>query len=305
MYDKFVHADMKQKQRQLTTLLLDYMNGNVIFDELNEFTDRRGFHRNSGQRFSTIEIIYESHDSKGVTDISSVTWSEHNIDYPLNNGVRLNAEKLSDMVDYLIDHSYVAHTDTIYKQVIGMAMGVHNGPQMANLYCAHYELQYVLRRSIHYLTTLKLYITDPATPTDKLLRAEITLLFNMCRLMDDIAVVGMPDTIDTAAMLRDERETDGSNGVYPTYMTDTNGNVTLNPMEVNKEKHGLTCSYLDMFIQFKAHGHIQFEVYNKRDDMPVFQNYKRFPHIESTMAHTTLYKLHYVNYNHACHAIVP
>jgi hypothetical protein len=47
------------------------MNGNVIFDELNEFTDRRGFYRNRGQRFSTIEIIYESHDSKGVTNISS------------------------------------------------------------------------------------------------------------------------------------------------------------------------------------------------------------------------------------------
>jgi hypothetical protein len=58
-------------------------------------------------------------------------------------------------------------------------------------------------------------------------------------------------------------------------------------MEVNKEKHGLSYSYLDMLIQFKAHGHIQFEVYNKRDDMPVFKNYRRFPHIESTMAHTT------------------
>jgi hypothetical protein len=46
MYDKFVHADMKQ--RQSTTLLFDYMNGNVIFDELNEFTDRRGIQRSSG-----------------------------------------------------------------------------------------------------------------------------------------------------------------------------------------------------------------------------------------------------------------
>jgi hypothetical protein len=79
----------------------------------------------------------------------------------------------------VIDHSYVAHTDTIYKQVIGMAMGVHNGPQTTNLYCAHYELQYVLRRSKrHYLRTLKLYITVPATPKDKLLRAETTSLFN-------------------------------------------------------------------------------------------------------------------------------
>ena len=67
--------------------------------------------------------------------------------------------------------------------------------------------------------------------------------------MDDIAVVGMPDTIDTAAMLRYERETGGSDGVYPIYMTDTNGDVTLNPMEVNEEKYGLTCSYLDMLAK--------------------------------------------------------
>eukprot|EP00953_Heterococcus_sp_UTEX-ZZ885_P002695 1971-Heterococcus_DN1.PRE.1 len=141
------------------------------------------------------------------------------------------------MVDYLIDHNYIAHTEKIYKQVIGMAMGVHNAPQMANLYCAHYELQYVLRRSIGYLTVLNMYKTVPTTPKDKVLRAEMTSLFNMCRLMDDIAVVGMPATVDVSAMLRDERDTGGSDGVYPTHLTDAAGNITLNPMEVNREKH--------------------------------------------------------------------
>jgi hypothetical protein len=34
-------------------------------------------------------------------------------------------------------------------------------------------------------------------------------LFNMCRIMDDIAVVGMPDTVDVAAMMGDERDTGG------------------------------------------------------------------------------------------------
>jgi hypothetical protein len=33
---------------------------------------------------------------------------------------------------------------------------------------------------------------------------------------------------------------------------------------------------------------VQFEVYNKRDDMAVFKNYRRFPHIDSTMAHSTM-----------------
>jgi hypothetical protein len=50
-----------------------------------------------------------------------------------------------------------------------------------------------------------LYETIPTTPKDKVLRAEMASLFNICRLMDDIAVVGMPATIDVAAMLRDER----------------------------------------------------------------------------------------------------
>jgi hypothetical protein len=124
-----------------------------------------------------------------------------------------------------------------------------------------------------------------------MLRAEMVSLFNMCRLMDDIAVVGMPETVDIAAMMRDERDTGGGDGIYPTHMTDSGGNVITNPMEVNREKHGLRCSYLDMYIQFKARGHIQFTVYNKRDDMIVLQNYRRYPHITSTMAHSTKYNV--------------
>jgi hypothetical protein len=96
-----------------------------------------------------------------------------------------------------------------------------------------------LRRSVHYLTTLKLYESVPATPKDKMLRAEMVSLFNMCRLMDDIAVVGMPETVDIAAMMRDERDTGGGDGIYPTHMIDSGGNVMTNPMEVNREKHGL------------------------------------------------------------------
>ena len=79
--------------------------------------------------------------------IAEATWSDLDVTAPIQNGVRLSAETLSDMIDYLIDHSYVEHTGIIYRQVIGMAMGVHNAPQMANLYCASYELQYVLIRS--------------------------------------------------------------------------------------------------------------------------------------------------------------
>jgi hypothetical protein len=97
----------------------------------------------------------------------------------------------------------------------------------------------------------------------------------------------MPATINVAMILRDERDTGGSDGVYPTLITDSDRTVKMNPMEVNREKHGLNCSYLDMLIHFKDHGDVQFEIYNKRDEMAVFKNYRRFPHIQSTMAHST------------------
>jgi hypothetical protein len=59
---------------------------------------------------------------------STTTCSEHDVGYPIKNGVRLDVEKLCDMIEYLIDNSYVAHNGIVCKQVIGMAMGVHNAP---------------------------------------------------------------------------------------------------------------------------------------------------------------------------------
>jgi hypothetical protein len=57
--------------------------------------------------------------------------------------------------------------------------------------------------------------------------AEMASLFNMCRLMADIAVEGMPVAIDIIDMLRDKRATGGTDGVYPTHMTDNR--LQLNP----------------------------------------------------------------------------
>jgi hypothetical protein len=54
MYDKFVHSDMKSKLRKLTTLVFEYMKGNDIFTELDEFTGRRRF-KDSGHSLMKLE----------------------------------------------------------------------------------------------------------------------------------------------------------------------------------------------------------------------------------------------------------
>jgi hypothetical protein len=46
-------------------------------------------------------------------------------------------------------------------------------------------------------------------------------------------------------------------------------------------------SYLDMMIEFRDGGRILFEVYNERDDMPIFHNYRRFHYVSSAQAQST------------------
>jgi hypothetical protein len=53
MHDKFVHSDMKEQQRSLTTIVFDFMNGIKVFPESDEFLGRRGFQRDSKQNFAT------------------------------------------------------------------------------------------------------------------------------------------------------------------------------------------------------------------------------------------------------------
>jgi hypothetical protein len=100
---------MKQKLREITTLVFEYMRGNEILTELNEFIDRRNFKRASGQQFKTIEIIYEPSDSEGITATASANWSEHDSGYPIKNGVRLDADTLCEMVDHLQSKEQLLH----------------------------------------------------------------------------------------------------------------------------------------------------------------------------------------------------
>jgi hypothetical protein len=57
--------------------------------------------------------------------------------------------------------------------------------------------------------------------------------------MDDIAGVGMPASVWCICLSRDERDTGGSDSSCPTHLTVAAGNITLNPMGLNSNKHGL------------------------------------------------------------------
>jgi hypothetical protein len=120
MYDKFVHHDMKLRLRELTTMVFDYMSGKPILPSLHEYCGRRG------QHLTSMEVHYSSDDSRGVTAVGSTNWSERDVHDKVRNGVRLDADTLNDMVNFIIDNSYVSHAGVTYRQTVGMAMAVNN-----------------------------------------------------------------------------------------------------------------------------------------------------------------------------------
>ena len=130
--------------------------------------------------------------------------------------------------------------------------------------------------------------------------APFNALFNASRFIDDIGIAGIPHGVNVLALLSDTRADrsaavttpfSASDGIYPHSFTDDEGNVTINPMEVNVEQAATHCTYLDMRLQFKPGHRFVATVHQKRDGMPVFSSYRRFPHKDSRIATRTKYNV--------------
>jgi hypothetical protein len=211
---------------------------------------------------------------KGIRAIEEVTWSDMEANTAMESGVRVDSQTLLDMTSFIIDHTYVQHNNNIYRQRMGIAMGMNNSPQMAHLYCAMYETEFMLRAA-------SVYYTKPKDKRSNFDKARMACIFNTMRYIDDINSPSSPKGCNFKELLTDSRQSGGTDGVYPTHVIDDNGYAVANPMDVKLERHGLTCTYLDFTIKIQHDGNFLTTVYQKRDDMPVFKRYRRFPHLYS------------------------
>ena len=50
---------------------------------------------------------------------------------------------ISDMLDLIVDNAYFSFGDKVYRQTIGIPMGIDPAPQMANLYLHYYEANFM------------------------------------------------------------------------------------------------------------------------------------------------------------------
>ena len=188
MYDGFVQHDVKLKLAELISMYFEYQAGHAVLPEIGKHGPRLGIRRRSGA-FDAIDITY-SRRNKGVSSVQQVEWVNSSNTALHTKTLRLTTDSIVSMLTYCIDKAFVSHDGQVYQQIIGIRMGLHASPQIAQLVCAHYELQFVKRLAIS-------YIEQPEEPffgiMDKDIRtAVINCFFNGARQIDDICSSGLP-----------------------------------------------------------------------------------------------------------------
>lgn len=279
MYTQFVPYDMKQQIAACIDDIFIFQSGASIFTADGDFGHRGGV-RKPGDVKLTLLLTYAGR-SRGMQLVDSVTWSNLDVDAAMPHGEQLfDAAMLKDMVSIVLDNAYVTHKGLVYRQVTGMPMGINCAPQFANLYCGYYELCYMVRTSMAYLTSQQRCRT---------FKAFLNAMFNGSRFIDDIGLIGIPAAFCMTELFQDKRASGGADGIYPMSIKNSDGADVMNPMELKLENSGLSCHYLDLQLTIGERGSFQSTVYQKRDDMPVFHDYRRFPHIDSMISNRAKY----------------
>ena len=57
-------------------------------------------------------------------------------------GLKVN-DQLITYVEYLVDNIFISIGNHVFKQVIGIPMGTHCAPLLANLFLFHFEYSYI------------------------------------------------------------------------------------------------------------------------------------------------------------------
>jgi len=194
---------------------------------------------------------------------------------------------LLDRINFLIDNTYVTFGDEVFKQEIGIAMGLIPAGAIASLVCYTYELDYLQRCLKKWKATSK---NDPDYA-----KVHARTLFAMLsrRYIDDnIHILTDPANFNSKDALYDDRTLfDGSqdggdlDGIYPRKSTGPQGEEIKMPCEleeVHKPSRGVT--FLDSRITVDLRsGRVITDVYDKRKDMIVYRDARTFPHRESLL----------------------
>ena len=115
------------------------------------------------------------------------------------------------------------------------------------------------------------------------------MLFSLVLDLSMTLPTGIPAPYIMAELLQDKRSIGGSDGVYPVSINDSDGSAVAIPMELILEHSGLVTHYLNLQLTIGEQGSFQTAVYQKRDDMRIFYDYRRFPDINTLISDRAKY----------------
>ena len=67
----------------------------------------------------------------------------------------VSKDMIKDMLDLIIDNAYFSFGDKVYRQTIGIPMGIDPAPQMANLYLHYYEADFMEHLAMEHYSQAK------------------------------------------------------------------------------------------------------------------------------------------------------
>ena len=169
-----------------------------------------------------------------------------------------SAEDVSDMVDALVDRTYVRFGGKTYKQVVGIPMGTNCAGFLANLYCFTYELSFLER-----LISLE--------------RFDEARAFQNCqRYIDDLLCVGSVAEHFPEFMYKTASDT---LGLYPKEY-----------LKLSLADSGPRVPYMDIALCFSKSRGLYTAIYDKRLEAKYAGiNVLRYPAIESILSDQAKY----------------
>ena len=253
MYSKFVQHDMKRILRLLLRMVYAFKAGQRVLIEDDQLGPLSLIYSMLDEPIRSLKVTYKQRYN-GVQNVDGVKWSPSEPGGRRLNarpGFHLDADGVADIADFCISNSYVQHRGRAHRQSLGLAMGMSCSPQIANLYCAFYELNYMSRRVRGYLQMVRVHRHLSERSLEK---AIITALLNGFRMIDDIGLPGLPmsTAMVTQMMVNTMMLTNGTlrlDGFYPAAVEDEDGILVSNPMELKLERSTMSCAYMDVLFK--------------------------------------------------------
>jgi hypothetical protein len=249
--------------------------------------------------FRTLQVELSLRRSKGRRSLDTISWSTKKPSTPTVKPAHVtnyrdhvaesttmkhvDAARLADWLALLMSNTLVVFDNTVYKQVIGIAMGTNCAPMLTNIYLLTYKMNFLIR-------LLLKYTTNPCTRN----WLSAYTIATMSRYIDDILGFNYPGGFKH--IMYDERGLvlpDGSNGLdglYPARLLGPSGVYITYPLALSIVHDGTSAAFMDVQLQQNwQSGEKRYRsettVYSKFDAMPaLLKHYRPFPHILSQLA---------------------